>query len=359
MKFQIHQQELSQLLRQIMPAVEKNPFHEVMSNILLEIADNTMTLTTTNNEIELKTSCEIDADDISTTVPAHKLSKIVSALPDDSIINFDIDGSDLKVSSGRSRFKLATLPTEEFPIIDPLTEPASITLPQEVLKMCIDSTSFAMADKDVRYYLNGMLFEINSGQLKTVATDGHRLALRSAPIEGKESKSVILPRKTVLLLSKLLTEGDLVLNLTYFHLQAQIGNLQLTSKLIEGKFPDYEAIIPANRPNTATVEVAELKSALSRSLILANEQYQGVAANFVKGGIELRANNPRHESATDEVPVDYDGDEIEIGFKCGYMLDTLSATDSETVDIHLRDGNSSMLIKPDADTDYVVMPMKL
>jgi len=299
------------------------------------------------------------------TLPARKLLDICKALPAESKINISADTEKAVVKSGRSRFSLATLSAADFPSLDEINHHSEFELPQKTLKSIIDKTSFAMAQQDVRYYLNGLMLEVSSKNLRAVATDGHRLAYCEKDIDCELSdiKQVILPRKGILELSRMLKDIDepVKIILGSNHLRAELGNLRFTSKLIDGRFPDYNRVIPSDGHCVMTADREVLRQALIRASILSNEKYRGIRLILEEKLMRLQAQNPDQEEADVELEVDYTSDNLEIGFNVNYMIDVLSISDSTTVQATLRDSNSSCLLTfPDQkDCKYVVMPMRL
>lgn len=366
MKFSISKLELFPSLQQVVGVVERKQTHEVMNNLLFEASDEYLQLTGTDNEVELRTRIPlIVTEPGKSTIPARKLFDICRSLDDQARLDFEIDADKARVRCGKSKFTLATLPTDEFPIIDELTSTTEVSLPQIELEKAIKRTSFAMAQQDVRYYLNGLLLQLSEGELCCVSTDGHRLAMHktAAEIETSEPVSAIIPRKAINELSRLLdgTDTRIILKLTDKHFQVTLGGLQMTGKLIDGKFPDYEKVIPLESKNVATVDRESFKQALSRSAILANETYKGVRLTLENETLGIETNNPKHEEAEDEMEIDYNGEPIEIAFNVVYLLDVLNAIDTETAEMNIKDNTSSMVIHPSGDkrSTYVVMPMRL
>jgi DNA polymerase-3 subunit beta len=310
--------------------------------------------------IEAETS-----EDFQTTIPARKLLDICKALPEGSSINFSIDETRVSLVSGRSRFILASLPAKDFPSLDDIEEQQSFSIPQNQFKALFDKTSFAMAQQDVRYYLNGILMEMSDSKIKLVATDGHRLALSEFNTETGvvNDKQIIIPRKAVLELSRLLDANDspVRIGLSQNHIRVEAGSLVFTSKLIDGKFPDYKRVIPIDGNKTLEINRETLKQTLSRIAILSNEKYRGIRLTLVSGSLSIQANNPDQEEAEEELPVNYDEGEMEIGFNVTYIIDVLNVIDSEDVHIKLKDSNSSCIISDSKDSSslYVVMPMRL
>lgn len=366
MKFKIQRDDLLNALQQIIGAVEKRQTMPALSNVLIKATSDSLSLTTTDLEIELVTHLDIIVDEPGEiTIPARKLLDICKALPSESEVNISISNEKAVVQSGRSRFSLATLPAAEFPSLDEISVGSEFELPQGTLKDIIDKTSFAMAQQDVRYYLNGLMLEISPKVLRAVATDGHRLAYceKETDCECADIKQVILPRKGVLELARLLsnTEEKVKVILSSNHVRAELDNIRFTSKLIDGRFPDYNRVIPEDGNCVMTADREALRQALVRASILSNEKYRGVRLILEENLVRLQAQNPDQEEADVEVEVNYKGDNLEIGFNVNYMIEVLNVTDSSIVQANLRDSNSSCLLTfPDLkDCKYVVMPMRL
>jgi len=366
MKFQIDKETLLDPLQQIIGAVEKRQTMPALSNVLIRTTDNSLTLTATDLEIELVSQIGMVVDEPGEiTVPARKLLDICKSLTNESLINFTVTDNKALVQSGRSRFSLATLPANDFPALDPINSIYEFQISQKTLRDIIDKTAFAMAQQDVRYYLNGLMLEVSSNYLRAVATDGHRLAYceKETNADIADIKQVILPRKGVLELVRLLSDSDDTVKITLGsnHLQVEFNQLRLTSKLIDGRFPDYNRVMPTDGDNIITADRDQLRQALIRASILSNEKYRGIRLTLEKDLIKLQAQNPDQEEADVELEVVYPGDDIEIGFNVNYMLDVLNVTGSEIVQAALRDSNSSFLLTyPDQqDCKYVIMPMRL
>ena len=366
MKLQIEKENLLNPLQQIIGAVEKRQTMPALSNVLLRATDNSLTLTATDLEIELVSQISMVVDEPGEiTVPARKLLDICKSLPNEAMINFSVKDNKALVQSGRSRFSLATLPANDFPALDAINTVFEFEITQNTLHDIIDKTAFAMAQQDVRYYLNGLMLEVSSNSLRAVATDGHRLAYceKETNADIDDIKQVILPRKGVLELVRLLKDTDesVKIILGSNHLQVKFDTLRLTSKLIDGRFPDYNRVMPADGENVITADRDQLRQSLIRASILSNEKYRGIRLVLEKNLIKLQAQNPDQEEADVEQEVVYSGDDIEIGFNVNYMLDVLNVTDSEIVQASLRDSNSSFLLTyPDQpDCKYVIMPMRL
>lgn len=366
MKFQIQRDDLLTSLQQIIGAVEKRQTMPALSNVLIKASNDSLSLTATDLEIEFVTQSNMIIDEPGEiTVPARKLLDICKSLPSESQVNITISADKAMIQSGRSRFSLVTLPASDFPSLDEISSNSEFEVPQATLKDIIDKTAFAMAQQDVRYYLNGLMLEVGTKVLRGVATDGHRLAYceKETDCELSDIKQIILPRKGVLELARLLDNSDdkVKIILGNNHLRVQLNNIRFTSKLIDGRFPDYNRVIPDNGNCIMTAEREVLKQALIRASILSNEKYRGIRLVLENNLIHLQAQNPDQEEADVDLEVDYNGDNLEIGFNVNYMIDALNATNCDKAQLTLRDSNSSCLLTfPDqADCKYVIMPMRL
>ena len=366
MKFQIEKETLLNPLQQIIGAVEKRQTMPALSNVLIRTSENSLTLTATDLEIELVSKISLIIDEPGEiTVPARKLLDICKSLTNEATIKFSVTDNKALVQSGRSRFTLTTLPANDFPALDAINSIYEFEISQKTLRDIIDKTAFAMAQQDVRYYLNGLMLEVSANYLRAVATDGHRLAYceKETNADIADIKQVILPRKGVLELVRLLgdTENSVKVILGSNHLQVEFDGLRLTSKLIDGRFPDYNRVMPTDGNNVITADRDQLRHALMRASILSNEKYRGIRLILEKDLIKLQAQNPDQEEADIEQEVVYSGDDIEIGFNVNYMLDVLNVTNSDMVQAALKDSNSSFLLTyPDqTDCKYVIMPMRL
>ena len=366
MKFKIQREDLLLPLQQVIGAVEKRQTLPTLANVLIKVDANQLSLTATDLEIELISNIQLLTDEKGDiTLPAKKLLDICKALPNESEISVDVDGDKAIIKSGRSRFTLATLPASDFPALDDISSVFDFSLPQNVLKELIEKTSFAMAQQDVRYYLNGLMLEVASGVVRTVATDGHRLAYCEKNIDGDlaDSKQVIIPRKGVSELQRLLSDSDdpVKVVLGNNHIQCELPNQRFTSKLIDGRFPDYKRVMPEAEGNVFTADKESLKSALIRASILSNEKYRGIRVMMNNDLLKLQAQNPDQEEADVEVEVNYSGDPLEIGFNVTYMLDVLNTSSNDVVQGIIKDSNSSCLMTfPDEpQAKYVIMPMRL
>ncbi|MBF8661435.1 DNA polymerase III subunit beta [Pseudomonas putida] len=367
MHFTIQREALLKPLQLVAGVVERRQTLPVLSNVLLVVQGQQLSLTGTDLEVELvgRVQLEEPAEPGEITVPARKLMDICKSLPSDVLIDIKLDEQKLLVKAGRSRFTLSTLPANDFPTVE--EGPGSLTcnLEQSKLRRLIERTSFAMAQQDVRYYLNGMLLEVSRNTLRAVSTDGHRLALcsMSAPIEQDDRHQVIVPRKGILELARLLTEpeGMVSIVLGQHHIRATTGEFTFTSKLVDGKFPDYERVLPKGGDKLVIGDRQALREAFSRTAILSNEKYRGIRLLLAAGQLKIQANNPEQEEAEEEISVDYEGSSLEIGFNVSYLLDVLGVMTTEQVRLILSDSNSSALLQEagNDDSSYVVMPMRL
>ena len=366
MKFQIQREDLLIPLQTIIGAVEKRQTMPALANVLVKANASTLSFTATDLEIELVATLGMVADDSGeTTLPARKLLDICKALPEEASISITVDTDKALVKSARSRFSLSTLPATDFPVLDKINTVAEFELPQRTLKELIERTSFAMALQDVRYYLNGLLLEVSSGSIRAIATDGHRLSYceKTADYDVAETKQVIVPRKGIQELVRLLDDSEepLKVFLGTNHIRIEVGDIRFTSKLIDGRFPDYNRVIPDDGNNVIHASRNNLRQGLVRASILSNEKYRGIRLVANDNLLLLQAQNPDQEEADVEVEVTYNGNELEIGFNVNYLLDVLNVTDADTVQAALRDSNSSCLLTyPDLpDCKYVIMPMRL
>ncbi len=364
MKFSAERENLLAALQSVIGVVERRQTMPILANLLLSAKQGKLLVTATDLEVELVAQAEIKSmSDGDITVPGRKFLDICRSLPDQTTITVTQEGERATIKAGRSRFVLSTLPASDFPVIDELSSDGGLTLSQADLKRLIDKTHFSMAQQDVRYYLNGMLLENDGKMLRTVATDGHRLALCEMELPSKsKGQQVIVPRKGVLELQRLLgSEGDVSLHIGTNHVRAQIAGVRFTSKLIDGRFPEYSRVIPANPSRNVLADREQLRASLQRTAILSNEKYRGIRLALKKNSLTLQAHNPEQEEAEEQVEVNYSGDELEVGFNVNYLLDALGAIDGAEVEFGVTDGNSSCLLKSPGSTSarYVVMPMRL
>jgi DNA polymerase III subunit beta len=365
MKLTATREEVLAALQSVIGVVERRQTMPVLANVLLTVRDGKLAITGTDLEVELVATSPVNVQqpgDI--TVPGRKLLEIFRSLPEKTGVTLSTEGERVSLRAGRSRFTLSSLPAAEFPLVEEINAQQTLSLPQGEFRRLIDKTHFSMAQQDVRYYLNGLLLESDGKALRAVATDGHRLALAEMELEGKARNphQVIVPRKGVLELQRILgTDGTIELAVGTNHIRAQIGEIRFTSKLIDGRFPEYGRVIPASPSKKVEADRETLRQALQRTAILSNEKYRGIRLTARPDLLTLQAHNPEQEEAEDQVEVSYKGEEVEIGFNVNYLLDALSAIDGDKVEIGLTDANSSCLIHaPGAThTRYVVMPMRL
>jgi len=367
MKFTISRDAILKPLNLVAGVVERRQTLPILANVLIVLDGDRLSLTGTDLEVELVGRAQLPqaGESGEVTVPARKMMDICKSLPDGSDIQFAVQDGKATVKSGRSRFTLSTLPAREYPNVEDSMGTHQFEIKQGQLKRLIDRTAFAMAQQDVRYYLNGMLWELNEKQLRVVATDGHRLALCTLPgkLEAEGNTQVILPRKGVLELARLLLDEDanVAVVIGSNHIRATTNDFTFTSKLVDGKFPDYQRVLPRAPDKIVVGSRLELRQAFTRTAILSNEKYRGVRLKLTDNSLDIVANNPEQEEAEEVVPVQYQGDSVEIGFNVSYLLDVLGVLSGEEVKLSLADPNSSALVEESEEGDslYVVMPMRL
>jgi len=364
MKLKASRETFLEPLQAVIGVVERRQTMPILANILLNAQSDGVTITATDLEVEMVAKADIAVDQPGeVTLPGRKFLDICRALKEGAKVQLSVTGEKATVISGRSRFTLATLPAAEFPVIEDIKAVEQIVLPQASMKRLLEKTHFSMAHQDVRYYLNGLLLEIDKGKLRAVATDGHRLALCDVKADGSGSAGhqVIVPRKGVLELQRLLGEdGDLMLAIGSNHMRAQVDSIQFTTKLIDGRFPDYQRVIPKRGDHPVTADREDLRQALYRAAILSNEKYRGIRME-IGPTMRIQAHNPEQEEAEEEVEVSYDGELMEIGFNVNYLLDALDALDGDKAVFQVNDPSSSCLLwdEKTAGCQYVVMPMRL
>jgi DNA polymerase III subunit beta len=369
------QQQLLSALQSVAGIVERRHTLPVLANVLLRKTGESIEFTTSDLEIQVRTSAELGGDSgtFSTTVGARKLIDILRTLPSDQIVSLSANASKLTLQGGKSRFTLQTLPAEDFPLVNEVVDfgPA-FSVPQKTLKSLIDQVHFAMAVHDIRYYLNGILFVAEGKTLTLVATDGSRLALAEAQLADDIPKQeVILPRKTVLELMRLLKDGkgsapdaeEATIEMRFAANQAKFAfsGMEFVTKLVEGKYPDYNRVIPKNHKNIITLGRAPLLSSLQRAAILTSEKFKGVRVNIDPGALKIASSNAEQEEAKEELEIDYDGPSIEIGFNVTYLMDALSNIPHEMIRLEMHDGSSAALVTVPEQPGfkYVVMPMRI
>ena len=355
------------VLQSVAGIVERRHTLPILANVLIRKTGAQLQLTTSDLEIQIRTTAELGGDDgdFTTTVGARKLIDVLRSMPNDQTVSLESSQNKLILKGGKSRFTLQTLPAEDFPLVQEAASFGPVfSVPQKVLKELLNQVSFAMAVHDIRYYLNGILFVAEGKQLSLVATDGHRLAFSSATLDVEVPKQeVILPRKTVLEMQRLLSDKEGAIEMQFAGNQAKFSfeGMEFVTKLVEGKFPDYNRVIPKNHKNIITLGRAPLLASLQRTAILTSEKFKGVRLNIEPGTLRVASNNAEQEEAVDELDIDYGGDSIEIGFNVTYLIDALNNMSQDMVKIELSDSNSSALLTiPDnAAFKYVVMPMRI
>ena len=366
MRFTLQREAFLKPLAQVVNVVERRQTLPVLANFLVQVQGGQLSLTGTDLEVEMVSRIAVeDAQDGETTIPARKLFEIVRALPDGSRVTVSQTGEKITVQAGRSRFTLATLPANDFPSVDEVEATERVAVPESALKELIERTAFAMAQQDVRYYLNGLLFDLRDQLLRCVATDGHRLALCETALENStgSKRQIIVPRKGVTELQRLLEGGDreVELEVGRSHVRVKRDDVTFTSKLIDGRFPDYEAVIPIGADREVKVDRETLRASLQRAVILSNEKYRGVRVEVTPGQLKISAHNPEQEEAQEEIEAETQVSDLAIGFNVNYLLDALSALRDEHIVILLRDSNSSALVREASSekSRHVVMPLRL
>lgn len=366
MKINANRDDLLKPLLMAGNVVERRQTLPILANVLISTTPGKMKITATDLEVELTSTATADVnEEMEFTLPARKLIDICKALPESATVSLELDGEKATLRSGRGRYTMGMLPARDYPSIEPTAASETFRMPESVFKRLIEKTSFAMAHQDVRYYLNGLLLEIRAGRVRAVATDGHRLALCDSHFDAAISSDiqVILPRKAVVELARMLSDSDdeLEIEISNSHVRLHTGSTSFTSKLIDGRFPDYERVMPAGETQEVNADRDILRHALTRTSILSNEKYRGIRFRLDNGLLHLQAHNPEQDEAEEELEVDYSGSEISIGFNVGYLLDVLGVIDTDTVTMALVDSNSSTLVTPadSSECRYVVMPMRL
>ena len=365
--FKAPQEKVLAALQSVSGIVERRHTLPILANVLIRKTGSQLQLTTSDLEIQIRTQAELGGDDgnFTTTVGARKLIDILRTMPSDQTVSLESSASKLVLKGGKSRFTLQSLPAEDFPLVQESANFGPVfSVPQKTLKDLLGQVSFAMAVHDIRYYLNGILFVAEGKQLSLVATDGHRLAFASATLDVEVPRQeVILPRKTVLEMQRLLSDAEGAIEMQFANNQAKFafGGMEFVTKLVEGKFPDYNRVIPKNHKNTVTLGRAPLLASLQRTAILTSEKFKGVRLNIEPGTLRIASNNAEQEEAQDELDIDYGGDTIEIGFNVTYLIDALANMSQDMVKLDLADSNSSVLmtIPENASFKYVVMPMRI
>src|SRR6478735_1736983 len=353
-------------LQQVTGIVERRHTLPILSNVLLTTGSGKVHLPATDLEVQITSTAELEGNAEGTvTAGARKLYDILRSLPNDVEVSLEAKENRMVVRAGKSRFNLQTLPAADFPrMVEAKDASKTLTLPQKALKDALRLVQFAMAVQDIRYYLNGVLFSVDKDTLRVVATDGHRLSFASQSIGGDHGNvEAILPRKTVLELIKLLSDGDEPVSLAIGANQVRfsLGDIEIVSKIVEGKFPDYQKVIPTTHKNRVALDRGTLAQSLNRAAILSNEKIRGVRLVFTKDALSIICTNNEQEEAEEGLAIDYDGDPLDIGFNISYLLDVLNHVDSPTVAVAMGDSNSSALMQIPGREDfkYVVMPMRI
>lgn len=366
MKLQVGRNELLAALQSVIGVVERRQTLPVLANFLLETKDDELIVTGTDLEIELESRARVqNIAPGRVTMPARKFFDICRGLPEGADITLESTGDRATLRSGKSRYSLSCLKADEFPAMGQVADGRKLVLKHSELKRLIERTQFAMAQQDVRYYLNGMLLEVNSKRIRTVTTDGHRLAMSEIVRDTgfNESVQIIVPRKAILELGRLLENGDeeVALSIAAGQLQADLDMVRLTTKLVDGRFPDYERVIPDSGDKRVQAKCETVKRALGRAAILSNEKFRGVRLHLEPGKLVLQTHNPEHDEAEDDLEVNYDGSPMEIGFNVNYLLDALGALSGDEFVMELKNADSSGLVYAleDQSSKYVVMPMRL
>ena len=366
MNIQINRETLLKPLTSVTSIVEKRHTLPILSNLLLEVKKNKIHLTATDLEMQISLTVDsVTSGDFSTTLSAKKLLDICRSLPDNAEINMSTAESRITLKAAKSRFNLQTLPAADYPVMTKTqTNSTLVVLEQRELKDLLKQVEFAMAQQDIRYYLNGLLFEIAANKLNIVGTDGHRLSFTSTELkQNYEKQDVILPRKTVVELIKLLDDSDdeVQIELASNQVNFSFANLKLISKVIDGKFPDYNRVIPIGHQNTFSVERLNVLLAMQRASILSNEKYRGIRMVLSNNNLKLISTNSDQEEAEEEMEISYTGDALDIGFNVTYLIDVLNNTNSDQTNFSFADANSSCLITipNNPNYKYVVMPMRI
>ena len=368
MKFTTEKNEIVDALQMGASIAERRQTIPILANLRIVARDGKVEITATDLEIQIKTLTEVKkvVEEGEITVSARKMSELCGSLPDNEALEFDLNNGKLTVSSKNFHADFATISALDFPELESKEETNSLSISSSALQRLLNKTAFCMASQDVRYYLNGLLVEYKGGEVNAVATDGHRLALATSPLDKTitiDGERQILPRKAVLELSKILRQENEDIKITFGNssLSIQDENLDFSTKLIDGKFPDYEKVLPSGEPNLLEVSKESLQSALSRASVLSNEKYRGVRFALDKNTLKLTANNPEKESAEELLDVNYNGNPMEIGFNIGYLLDVLGTIETDNVELNFYGEESSCLIREPGNLAevYVIMPMRL
>ena len=367
MNIKIERSKLLPTLSLVSSVVEKRQTLPILANLYFGVEDSRLTLIGTDLEVEISETIDnIEAENGSFTVSTRKVLDICRMLPDSAKINFKSDGEKVVVSSGRSRYTLKTLAAEEFPRIETGNWEERFKIKEISLKRLLDKTSFAMAVQDVRYYLNGVLFEMGENRLRAIATDGHRLAQSEVDIELSMDKlrQVIVPRKAVMEIARFLDgddENEILIEISKNHLRLSKENRSLITKLIDGKFPEFKGVLETALPVLITVNRAGLVETLNRAAVLTTDRFKGVKLKLDKGMMSVTANNPEQEEALEEMEVEYSGDSVETGYNVSYLIDAAKVVSGDTIDLHFQGNDGICILKQPADelSTWLVMPMRI
>ncbi|MGX2038634.1 DNA polymerase III subunit beta [Methylocaldum sp. MU1018] len=367
MKFAITRESLLTPLQQVVGVIERRQTLPILSNVLLKLSDGTLEFTGTDLEVQLITKTEVEGGDPgAVTVPARKFLDICRLLPERSVVNVDWRQEKFVIQCGSSRFNLSTLPADSYPEFDAGTPEVEVAVPRNYLRRALEKTVFAMAQQDVRYYLNGLLLDLSGQMLRAVSSDGHRLAFFEQPLEGDsgESRQIIVPRKGVLELNRLLGDGEdpVTVQIAPNNLRVDLGAVSFAAKLIEGRFPDYQRVMPRELTRVVLTDKAAFKGALTRVSVLSNEKYKGISMEVSgEGSMCLKAQNPEHEEAEEKFAVEFEGKDVSVGFNASYLLDAVNNVDSERVRLSFTESANSCLIEDydDSAFKFIVMPMRL
>ncbi len=366
MKLNINKESLLEPLQKVIGVIERRQTLPILSNVYLSINKGRLKLTGTDLEVQISSDSLTTSDEnFKITVPARKLLDICRSLPDNAEIKFTFKDAVLIITSGKSRFTLRTLSADEYPLFDESNYINQINIEKTVLYKAFSKTIFCMAQQDVRYYLNGLMMEVIDGELQTVASDGHRLALSKNKIdnENQSISQVIIPRKAAQELLKLIDkyEGIIDIKIAKNNINFTLGDVQLNAKLIDGRFPDFKNVVPEETKHSFTIDKLSFKSALSRVSILSNEKYKGIRLDLSAQLMTINANNPEQDEAVEEVVVDYDSDEMSMGFNSSYLMDALNVIESDSVQVSFTDTNSSCLLEnpTDKSSRFIIMPMRI
>ena len=363
MDFYISKEEVVKSLNLTLGVVEKRQTLPILSNVLFEVDESSLKLTATDLESEISTTSTISnfKSGGKTTAPARKLSDLCRLLPDMTEIHFFLDGDNLKIETDLGKYNLSTLPSEDFPIFELEEAQSQINISPQNLKFLISKTSFAMGNQDWRHYLNGLFISIGDGQITAVSTDAHRLAVANIFMNSDHSFSGIIPRKSINEMAKFLSDqpGDAELKINDSSLELAVGNLIFKSKLIDGKFPDYQQVIPSGESSMLEINVKEFSETLSRVSVLSSEKYKGIRLITSSDGVRISANNPEQEEAEEFFSASYKGEDLDIAFNVTYLQEIMSHMQTDTCHINFFGSDKSCLVTPPSGDSpkYVVMPL--